>query len=345
MVIKFNSECGYFVADKCFSKEDYTDAFADGKDFRFKSNGDTFVFKLNGAKDQLNDIERYDVIELDIVELCTYHTTFDDVDRFLEKLNPSKKYFVMWAYGEGLNNGHHGVKVYEKLLDYGIKIYSSTYDSQLINHPNFVYDLRFSLFYFDVVNGSFYINSSQRDRVEYPKRYKVGLYGLSSWKERDGSNLRTWRYEYVDWFKSKPDTYVSSYKTPSEYQISQYRRNQHFATAFDFYNCKYFLTAETHFGVLPGTFPYFTTEKILKLAYMELFGVNGMLVTSPAHFLDLHEAGFQFANSRFIKEYTGEGVLNSLYECYNTDEIIETNNLKVLDSIFSENIFKKHNIF
>ena len=89
MVIKFNSECGYFVADRCFSKEDYTDAFADGKDFRFKSNGDTFVFKLNGAKDQLNDIERYDVIELDIVGLCTYHTTFDDVDRFLEKLNPS----------------------------------------------------------------------------------------------------------------------------------------------------------------------------------------------------------------------------------------------------------------
>jgi hypothetical protein len=55
--------------------------------------------------------------------------------------------------------------------------------------------------------------------------------------------------------------------------------------------------------------------------------------------------GFEFANSRFIKEYTGEGVLNSLYECYNTDEIIETNNLKVLDNIFSENIFKKHNIF
>lgn len=78
---------------------------------------------------------------------------------------------------------------------------------------------------------------------------------------------------------------------------------------------------------------------------MELFGVNGMLVTSPAHFLDLHEVGFEFANSRFIKEYTGEGVLNSLYECYNTDEIIETNNLKVLDNIFSENIFKKHNIF
>jgi hypothetical protein len=95
---------------------------------------------------------------------------------------------------------------------------------------------------------------------------------------------------------------------------------------------------------MPGTFPYFTTEKILKSAYMELFGVNGMLVTSPAHFLDLHEVGFEFANSRFIKEYTGEGVLNSLYECYNTDEIIETNNLKVW-IIYFQKIYLKSIIF
>lgn len=204
--------------------------------------------------------------------------------------------------------------------------------------------MRFSLFYFDVVNGSFYINSSQRDRVEYPKRYKVGLYGLSSWKERDGSNVRTWRHEYVDWFKSKPDTYVSSYKTPSEYQISQYRRNQHFATAFDFYNCKYFLTAETHFGVM-WNLPIFHYGKNIKIGIYGIIWCKRNVSYITFHFLDLHEVGFEFANSRFIKEYTGEGVLNSLYECYNTDEIIETNNLKVLDSIFSENIFKKHNIF
>jgi hypothetical protein len=344
MVIKFNSECGYFIADKCYRNDDYTDAFADGRVFKFKSNGDSFIFKLNGATEQLNDIDEYDVIELDITQLCTYNATLDDIDRFLERLNPSKKYFVMWAYGEGLNNGHHGCALWEKLMDYGIKIYSSTYDSQLIKHPNFIYDFRFSLFYFDTVNGSCYISTENRDRVKYPKKYKVGLYGLSSWKERDGSVLRTWRYQYIDWFKSKPDTFVSSYKTPSEYQVSQYRRNQHFSTAFDFYNCKYFLTSETHFGVMPGTFPYFTTEKVLKSAYMELFDVSTMLVSSPAHFLDLHEAGFKFANSRFIKEYTADGVLNSLYECYDTDEIIETNNLKVLDSIFAENIYKKHNI-
>ena len=346
MVIKFNTEAGYFVADRSYQNSDYSEPFSDGRIFRFKSDGDTFVFNLghNTDESQLNNIEPYDVIELDITRVCHYHATFDDIDRFLEKLNPSKKYFVMWAYGEGLNNGHHGVALWERLMDFGVKIYSSTYDSQLIKHPNFIYDIRFSLFYFHVVNGSFYISDVERERKSYPKKYKVGLYGLSSWKEKDGSVLRTWRYQYINWFKQKPDTLVHSYKTISQYQISQYKRNQHFPTAFDFYNCKYFLTSETHFGVMPGTFPYFTTEKLIKSAYMELFDVNTMLVTSPAHFLDLHEAGFEFANSRFIKEYTGDGVLNSLYECYNTDEIIETNNLKVLDGIFSENLYKKHNI-
>lgn len=346
MVIKFNSESGYFVADRCYQKSNYVDLGSNGRIFKFKSNDNTFVFDMlhNTDETQLSNIEPYDVIELDITRLCHYHSTFDDIDRFLEKLNPSKKYFVMWSFGEGLNNGHHGVALWERLMDFGIKIYSSTYDSQLIKHRNFIYDLRFSLFYFHVVNGSFYVNADERDRVSYPKKYKVGLYGLSPWKEKDGSVLRTWRHEYINWFKQKPDTKVISYKTPSEYQISQYKRNQHFATAFDFYNCKYFLTSETHFGVMPGTFPYFTTEKIIKSAYMELFDVNTMLVSSPAHFIDLHKAGFEFANSRFIKEYTPEGVLNSLYECYNTDSIIETNNLKVLDDILSENIFEKYNI-
>jgi hypothetical protein len=112
---------------------------------------------------------------------------------------------------------------------------------------------------------------------------------------------------------------------------------------FDFKDCNYFLTAETHFN-LKDTFPYFTTEKILKGAWLEVFDINMMLITSPMHMKDLHDAGFWFANSKYITEYTPECILNSLYSCYESDEIVQTNNLEVVDKILSENIFKKHNI-
>ena len=137
MVIKFNSEAGFFLAERAY-KNSIIESNSNGTIFEFKTIDKEFYFNLAHTNDdiQLLDISKFDVIELDITRLCHYHATLSDIDNYLKKLDPSKKYFVMWAFGEGLNNGHHGATLWEKLMDFGVKIYSSTYDSQLIKHKN-----------------------------------------------------------------------------------------------------------------------------------------------------------------------------------------------------------------
>jgi hypothetical protein len=281
-----------------------------------------------------------DIVEIDLSSKIEPLRHEYEVIDYINRLDKSKKYFGLWYYGEGLTPKN---KFWKILLDNNIPIYSSTYEPELILHRNFHYDLAWSFHYFNIVIGCCYIDRTNLEKINYKKKYKIGLYGLSKWKQNKNTN-RNWRTEYINWFKDKKDCYTVSYQSPYEFQLSQKYRNQHFSTAFDFRNCNYFLTSETHFGVMPNTFPYFTTEKILKAVFMELFDINTLLITSPAHYIDLHDYGFNFSNSKFIKEYTSEGIINSLYDTYNSEKIIETNNLKLMDKILSENIFKKHGI-
>lgn len=336
MRVKLSAQLSYFIAE-----ESYKDCIIDNKvtpsHYEFSTKEHTFVYSNQSNPYDDND---YDIIELDVASNIPHGANKDVVIDFCNKLDPSKKYFILWYFGEGMSNLPENFKI---LMDSGVKIYTSTWEPKLCSHPNYIYDLGLSFHYFHFYNGSCYTDRYNVQRVTFDKKYKVGLYGLSKWKENDSSTRRGWRYEYINYFKQKPNTKLIAYERPSIFELSQFMRNQHFSLAFDFGNCNYFLTAETHFND-KDYYPYFTTEKILKAAWMELFDVNSMLITSPLHMKDLHEAGFRFANSKFIKEYTNEEVINSLYECYETDEIIRTNNFEVMSKILSENIFEKHNI-
>lgn len=335
MVIKFTTEIGYFLAEECYKDEIIHSTITPNK---YLSNTDEHTFIFQPYEDKLNTAG-YDMVELDFTEVLHYESTNEDVLRLWNKLDHSKKYFMFWHYGEGM---HNVSKNWELMLDLGIKIYTSTYLPELASHPNLVYDMVFSFHYFNFLMGSCHIDRSYTDRVTYPKKYKVGYYGLSSWKQ-DSQNIRDWRYRYITEFNSKSDTKTFGYPTAGMYKLSSSFKNPHFAAPFDFRECSYFITAETHFNQQPNL-PYFTSEKILKGAWLELFDVNMMLITSPDHMKELHEAGFWFANSKFITEYTNECIINSLFECYNLNYIIETNNLAVIDKMLSVNLFKKYNI-
>lgn len=320
MVVKFVLDLSYFLAEECFKDE-----IIESSKYSFKTKEHTFI--LNKSE---NDINQYDLIELN----CT---DFSKVKKQI--LNSNNNYFTFWYYGEGMTNELNNWKF---ILDSGIKVYTSTWEPELISHPNYVYDLTLSFHYFNFCNGSCYIDRNDIERIHYPKKYKVGLYGLSKWKE-NSQTIRNWRNQYVDYFSNKNDVKVLRYERPSIFELSQTLRNQHFSAPFDFKSCNYFLTAETHFNY-KNDLPYFTTEKVLKSAWLEIFNINTLLITSPMHMKDLHDIGFRFSNSKFIKEYNTESIMNSLFECYETSDIIETNNLPVLNTILSQNLFNKHNI-
>ncbi len=336
MKVRFCNQLSYFIAEESYKDDIIFNKIMPGR-YEFSTAEHTFIYDDREDKLYTNG---YDVVEIDFASYFTFNSEKNDVTNFWNNLDHSKKYFVLWYFGEGMS---HAIDTFKTLMDNGVKIYTSTWEPDLIAHPNYVYDLGFSLQYFNFYNGSCYSDRKNVERVTFDKKYKVGLYGLSKWKETDTSTIRNWRNDYIDYFKSKSDTKLISYERPSIFELSQFMRNQHFSLAFDFGNCNYFLTAETHFNQ-NNALPYFTTEKLLKSAWMELFDVNSMLITSPMHMKDLHEAGFWFANSKFIKEYTSEQVMNSLHECYETNEIIETNNFEVMCKILSENLFEKHKI-
>lgn len=336
MIVKFCSKLSYFIAEECYKDSIQTNTIRPGfyefttKQHTFRYDGSEDAFYTNG----------YDVIEIDFTSALMHGSNKDDILNLWKKLDHSKKYFSLWYFGEGMSQASDNFKI---LMDVGVKLYTSTWEPRLCEHPNYIYDVGLSFHYFHFYNGSCYTDRENVERITFDKKYKVGLYGLSKWKENDGSTKRGWRYDYINYFSSKPDAKLISYERPSIFELSQFMRNQHFSLAFDFGNCNYFLTAETHFNT-KESYPYFTTEKILKAAWMELFDVNTMLITSPLHMKDLHEVGFQFANSKFIKEYTNEEITNSLHECYETKEIFKTNNFEVMSKILSENIFEKHKI-
>jgi hypothetical protein len=320
MVIKFVLNTSYYLAEESFKDE-----IIESSKFYFKTKEHTFIFQNGSDTDS-------DYIELDF-------TYISNIVRNADNLDKTKKYFGFWYYGEGMTNE---LKNWKAILDLGIKVYTSTWEPELLSHPNYVYDISFSFHYFNFINGSCYIERTDVEKISYPKKYKVGLYGISKWKE-NSKTIRNWRNQYVEYFENKSDTKTIRYARPSIFELSQSLRNQHFSAPFDFRYCSYFLTAETHFN-LNNHLPYFTSEKVLKSAWLELFDINTMLITSPLHMKDLHDAGFVFANSKFIKEYTSESIMNSLFECYETSEIIQTNNLSIVDKILSENVFNKHNI-
>lgn len=303
-----------------------------------------------------NDIEEYnciiynsieqckdcDIICLDLASKIEQFPNEDSLKMYLSSLDKSKKYFGLWPFGEGMT---HRNNYWKMVLESGIPIYSSTYEPELISYENFYYDMSWSFHYFNVYYGYFYFQKDDLSEMVYDKTYKVGLYGLSEWKEKEAqTGSRSWRNEYIDWFKNKSGVLIKTYRNKIEHAISEQFRNQHFTTMYEFRNCNYFICSETHFGVMPNTFPYFTSEKILKSAFMECFGVNTILITSPVHFMELHDKGFKFANSEFIKSYTSDGIINSVYDTFNHSEIIKTNNRFLVSEMLNTNIFKKYNI-
>jgi hypothetical protein len=336
MVIKCASKLSYFIIEGCYSSQIIATNITPSH-FEFSTKEHTFIFD---GKEPIHKSEGYDVIELDFAEVLQFTSTKDGIATMWSKLDHSKKYFLVWHFGEGMTQAANNFRF---LMDNGVKLYTSTWEPMLKDHPNYIYDLAFSLHYFNYYNGACYTDRTDKERIHFDKKYKVGLYGLTKWKERDGSAFRNWRYDYIEFFENKSDTKILSYERPSIFELSQYMRNQHFSAPFDFRNCNYFLTAESHFNAKDGL-PYFTSEKILKSAWLELFDINAILITSPEHMKDLHDRGFWFANSKFIKEYTQKGILDSVYECYESNEIIQTNNFDVMDGILSENLFEKYNI-
>jgi len=336
MIVKFCRQLSYFIAEECYKNEIISNEITPTR-YEFSTKEHTFIYD---GKEDVYDTTGYDVIELDFTSALLFESKLSDVSSMWNRLDHSKKYFALWYFGEGMTQSSDNFRM---MMDNGVKLYTSTWEPTLLDHPNYIYDLGFSLHYFHFYNGSCYTDRHNVERIKFDKKYKVGLYGLSKWKERDGSAFRNWRYEYISYFNGKPNNKIISYERPGIFELSQFMRNQHFSLPFDFGNCNYLLTAESHFNK-QNHLPYFTSEKILKAAWMELFDVNSMLISSPMHIKDLHEAGFWFANSKFIKEYTSEAVMNSLFECYETNEIIETNNFEVMSGILSENLFEKHKI-
>lgn len=320
MVIEFTNQISYYI-------------FAE----HYKDSSDIEFYLYDGHSPRKNP----DVVEICLSTVIEPMPNAKAVSDFVNTLDKSIRYFGLWHYGEGMTPRNQNWKA---LLEAGIPIYSSTYEPELLKYENFYYDFTWSFHYFNILAGYCYVESHNLERVKTDKKYKVGFYGVTKWKETKFTK-RTWRNEYIDWFSEKSDVYVSMYQSKYYFGLSERFRNQTVATAYDFRHCKYFLTPETHFGVMPNShLPYFTSEKIMKAAFMELFDVNTICITSPAHLIELHNYGFKFANSKFIKNYTPEEVLNSAFEVYNTDEIIETNNIELINKIRSENIFKKYNI-
>lgn len=346
MVIKLALEFTYFIAEGCFKDEIIeTDSLNNGL-WWFKTKDHTFIYDRNSNR---NDDDKYDIIELNIFELLLQdsNNSFSYLDNFFENLNPSKKYFVFWYFGEAM---HSTNKIWERLMQSGVSVYSSTWIKEFLEFSNYNYSMDFSIHYFNYFNGLCYIHYDNLIKDTFRKDYKVGMYGVTSSKLKNED--RYWRNGYIDFFSTKQDALILSYKTQGMFQLSQLYRNQHLALPFDFANCNYFITAETHFNrrnenpMAPLFFdlPYFTSEKIMKGAFMEIFNTNTILITSPMHIKELHEAGFWFSNSKYITEYTPECVMESIFECYNSNEIIPTNNFEVIKKILNKNLFKEYNI-
>jgi hypothetical protein len=344
MRVKLRKEFSFFIAETCFKAEIIESNLYNGR-WYFKTNDHFFVYDRN---DNLNDDE-FDIIELNIFELLSYdaNNSFSKIEDFFEKLDNSKKYFQFWYYGEAM---HSNNRIWERLMEVGVDIYSSTWIKEFVKYPTYHYSMDFAFHYFNHFNGLCYVYTDNLVRGNFRKDYKVGMYGVTSSKLENED--RHWRNNYIDYFASKNDSLILSYKTKGLFQLSQLYRNQHFALPFDFANANYFITAETHFNsrhsdpLAPKFFdlPYFTSEKIMKAAFMEIFNTNTILITSPMHIKELHENGFVFANSKFITEYTPECVMDSIFECYNSTEIIETNNLELVKKILNKNLFIDYKI-
>ena len=163
MVVKLARKLSYFIAEECYKNQIISNK-VNPNHYEFSTNQHTFVCDENNVSST-----NYDVIELDFASIR-------NIKDYYSKLDKSKKYFVLWYYGEGMTPYSDDFKF---LMDNGIKIYSSTFEPELIGHQNFVYDIAFSFHYFHFYNGSCYIDRENSERVDYPKKYKVGLYGLS----------------------------------------------------------------------------------------------------------------------------------------------------------------------
>ena len=335
MIVKIRLKLTFFILEECY-KNQIIESEVKPNYWWFKTDKHTFIYKDNDNEYNTNG---YDLIEIDFTGSLLWGSTKEDILNKWTKFDSTKQYFAFWGYGEGISSSIDNFKL---LLDLGVKVLSSTWEQSVISHPNYIYDLGFSLHYFNFYNGSCYTDRTNSAKSYYDKKHKVGMYGLSPWK-KNGATNRDWRNEYLSYFDNRDNVKMVAYSRPSMFELSQFQRNQHFSMPFDFRDCSYFLTAESHFNK-QNHFPYFTSEKLLKGTWLELFDINFMMITSPMHMKDLHDNGFWFANSKFITDYTAENVLNSIFECYETNEIIETSNLKNLDRILSENLFEKHNI-
>jgi len=344
MVVKIALEFTYFIAEGCFKNEIIESNSSNRNRWYFKTKEHTFIFD---REEQPEYTTGYDVVELNVLRFTNFPDSKINLKYFLDGFDSSKKYFVFWYYGEAMHSNNN---VWEKLMDIGVNVYSSTWIKEYTTHPNYIYNMDFAFHYFNYFNGICYINKDNLTKNSFKKNHKVGLYGVTSSKLENED--RHWRNKYINYFASKTDAVLLSYDTKGLFQLSQLYRNQHLALSFDFADCNYFITAETHFnqrGTDPdephfADLPYFTSEKILKGAIMEFFDTNTILITSPMHMKDLHDRGFWFSNSKFIKEYTPEAILNSLFECYESDEIIPSNNLELIKDILNTNLFTHYNI-
>ena len=128
MVVKFVLDLSYFLAEECFKNE-----IIESSKYSFKTKEHTFI--LNKSEDDINE---YDLIELD----CT---NFSKARKQIS--NSNNNYFTFWYYGEGMTNELNNWKF---ILDSDIKVYTSTWEPELVNHPNYVYDLTLSFHYFKV---------------------------------------------------------------------------------------------------------------------------------------------------------------------------------------------------
>lgn len=92
MIIKFTTELGYFLADACY-RDEIIDSTITYHRYTFSTNEHTFVYDANEDKFKTDG---YDVVEVDFADALHYESTNDDVIRLWNKLDHSKKYFMLW---------------------------------------------------------------------------------------------------------------------------------------------------------------------------------------------------------------------------------------------------------